>query len=429
MGTMVKRIVLPILLGFALMCNLDAQTGRGAHRGEDLTLKIAVMGSGDELYFWWGHIGLIIEDSRTGQSRFYDYGLFSFDNENFFVNFAFGRLMYSCGASQTANNIATYVNTNRDVVLYTLDIPPENREKVREFADENILPQNRNYLYHHFKDNCSTRIRDILDIATDGQFKERFGDEPGRFTLRQHVRRHTWFSPFLDWVLNFWMGQDIDIPITVWEEMFLPSEVGSRIIDFEYADHYGDSHKLVTAEETVYKAVGRPAVLDAPRRQWPRELAFSLALVCVLGYLFWLQSQYPARGQVLLGICQSLFGLVFGGAGLLLFFMSFFTSHDYTYHNINILFGNPLLLIAFPLGIRYAASPTYDRRLSTEFTLRLLWLLTALGIFLSMLIKLSPRFWQQNLTDQMLMLPVALFLAFEPAGLRRMIRRIFWRWL
>ena len=419
---MPKKTVFLILLLLAAFGVIFAQ-------GENLTVKIAVMGPGDQLYFWWGHIALVIDDARTGQSRFYDYGLFSFDNEHFFVNFAFGRLLYSCGASPADSNMAVYINTNRDIVLYTLDVPPERREEVRRFAEESILPENRNYLYHHFKDNCSTRIRDIIDIATYGQFKERFIAEPGRFTLRQHVRRHTWFSPFADWILNFWMGQDIDTPITVWEEMFLPSEVGSRIADFEYTDLGGTPHQLVSGVETINTSQGRPAVLDFPRRQWPRELIFSLAVSLVLGLLFLAQSKSPAFSQVSLGIVHSLFGLFFGAAGLLLFFMSFFTSHDYTWHNANLLFCSPLLLIAVPMGLRYASSANYDRRLKAEFTLRLLWLLTVLGIFVSMLIKLSPRFWQRNLTDQMLLLPIALTLALEPAGLRRMIQQIFWRWL
>jgi hypothetical protein len=224
------------------------------------------------------------------------------------------------------------------------------------------------------------------------------------------------------------MGQDIDVPITVWEELFLPSEVASQIVNFTYTDLHGDPHQLVSNIEIINKAEGRPIVLDVPRLQWPRELIFSLALSVLLGFLFYIQSKSPALGQVSLGICHSLFGLVFGGSGLVLFFMSFFTSHDYTWHNINLLFCNPLLLAAFPLGIRYASSSTYNRRLRSEFLLRLLWLLVALGVFASMLIKLSPRFWQQNLTDQLLLLPIAMVLALEPAGLFRMIRRIFWRW-
>ena len=419
------RLTLCILLGFALVSALPAQ----AERGNDLTVKVAVMGPGDELYFWWGHIALVIDNARTRQSRFYDYGLFSFENDNFFVNFAFGRLWYSSGVSPAEGNIASYVFTNRSVIMYTLDIPPEKREEVRQFAEYSILPENRDYLYHHFYHNCTNPILDIIDLATDGQFSKRYMNEPSRFTLRQHVRRHTWFSPFFDWILNFWMGQDIDTPITVWDELFLPAEVGHRINDFSYVDSSGISRPLVSNVEVVYEAYDRPIVLDTPRKQWPRQLFFSLGLSLVLAYLFLVQSRHTARGQVALGITHSLFGLFFGIVGLMLFFMSNFTEHDYTYNNANILFCSPLLLIAVPLGIRYAVSSTYNKRLRTECTLRILWLLVALGIFVTMLIKLSPRFWQQNLTDQMLMLPIALVLAFEPAGLKRMIQRIFWRWL
>ena len=422
-GCIKKGVLLCVLLGFASVCMLDAQESQG----DDLTLKIALLGVGDELYFWWGHISLIIEDARTGESRLYDYGLFSFDNENFFLNFALGRLWYSSGVGWTENVLPAYIMTNRDVTLYTLDVPPENRKRVQEFAEKSVLPENKNYLYHHFKDNCSTRIRDIVSLATDGQFEDRYGDAAGRFTFREHVRRHTWFSPPIDWMLNFWMGQGIDVPITVWDEMFLPSEVIRNMLDFEYVDQHGVSRALVSDVETVHQSFGRPGVLDEPRTQWPHYFAFGMFLSLVLLGLSYVQAKYPARGQVVFGICHSLFGLVFGVAGLLLFFMSFFTSHDYTFHNANLLFCNPLLIAMIPLGIRYATAPSYDKRFRPECALRLLWLLVVLGIFASMLIKLLPQFWQDNLSAQLLILPIALTLAFEPVGLPRIIKRIFRR--
>jgi hypothetical protein len=406
----------------------ETAPGEERSRGDYLTLKIAVMGPGDEVYFWWGHIALVIDDELTGQSRFYDYGMFSFDNDHFFTNFAFGRLLYSCGVSPARPNINAYVTTNRDVTIYTLDLPPEKREEVWRFAENNVLPENRNYYYHHFKDNCSTRIRDIIDLAVDGQFQDAYGGAPGRFTLRQHVRRHTWFSPFADWILNFWMGQDIDTPVTVWEEMFLPAEVGSRINEFWYTDAAGTSRKLVSGEEIVNRAVNRPPVLDVPRRQWPVELAAGCAAAILLILALFLQTKRPALGQVTVGICHSILGLLFGFAGLLLFFMTAFTNHDYTFHNSNILFVNPLLLAAVPLGIFYAKSRNEPERIIPELLLKALWILSLLGLFLSMLIKLLSGFYQQNLVDQMLVLPIALVLTLEPWGIRRILDRVFWRW-
>jgi len=419
-----KRTLFFLLI---LMSIISAAALSAQSSGEDLTIKIAVAGPGDELYFWFGHIALIVEDADRGYSDLYDYGLFSFQSDNFFSNFAMGRMLYSCGVSNTRINIATYIHHDRAVTIYTLDLPPENRLRLKEFAENNVLPENSDYYYHLFKDNCSTRIRDLIDIATDGQFKEKYGEAPGRFTLRQHVRRHTWFSPFIDWILNFWMGQDIDTPITEWDDMFLPAEVGMRINEFMYTDPDGVARKLVSGSEIVYRSVARPLVLERPRRQWPRELAFGIVIMLLLGVFYFLQTKSVA-GQILLGLSQSLIGLIFGIAALLLYFLSLFTNHDYTYHNMNMIFASPLLLAAVPLGIRYAFAPSYETRERSALLLRLLWILVLLGIVVSMLLKLLPWFWQANLVDEMLMLPIVLILALEPTGLKELIGRIFWRW-
>jgi hypothetical protein len=416
---MTKRIAAFILL---LVCSSAVFA-----EGENLTIKVAVIGPGDELYFWWGHIALIVEDLDTGRSYFYDYGIFSFQTDNFFYNFAFGRLRYSCGVSPSAWVLNEYRQTNRDIVIYTLDLPPETRLKVRDFAAVNVLPENRYYYYHHFRDNCSTRIRDIIDLATDGQFKEQYGQAPGRFTLREQVRRHTWFSPAADWFLSFLMGQVIDTPITVWDDMFLPSEVGKRIDEFWYTDVNGVRRKLVSSMEVVNRAEGRSGVLDKPRRQWPVELAFSLALSAIFGFFFFLQAKKIRAGRILAGFSMSLSGFVFGIMGSLLYFMSLFTNHDYTFQNANMLFCTPLLLAAFPLGIGYALTKNTDRFLKYAVLSRLLWLLCALGVFVSMLIKVLPWFYQDNLTDQMLFLPLALLFACQPAGLRQVIDKFLRR--
>jgi len=417
---MVKKIVFLII--FTLVC-----AGALFAQGENLRLKVAVAGPGDELYFWWGHIALVIEDTDTGDSYFFDYGLFSFDNDNFFYNFTFGRLLYSCGVSYAQDSINVYKKTNRDITLYTLDVPPEQRLKVRDFAVLNIQPENRDYYYHHFRDNCSTRIRDIIDIATNGQFFEQYGQEPSRFTLRQQVRRHTWFSPAADWFLNFLMGQVIDTPITVWDDMFLPSEVGKRIEEFWYTDDDGVRRKLVSSIEVINKAQGRPEVLDVPRKQWPIELAFSLALSAIFGFFFFLQAKKIRAGRILAGISISLTSLFFGIAGLLLYFLNLFTNHDYTYQNYNMLFCSPLLLAGFPFGIGYAFAKNTRKFFIYGVLTRILWLLTVLGIFLSMAIKILPAFYQQNLTDQMLMLPISLLFALQPVGLKEVLDKFLKR--
>ena len=37
---------------------------------------------------------------------------------------------------------------------------------------DNVLPENRDYLYHHYNDNCVTRLRDMIDTALGGSSSE-----------------------------------------------------------------------------------------------------------------------------------------------------------------------------------------------------------------------------------------------------------------
>jgi hypothetical protein len=334
-----------------------------------------------------------------------------------------GRLLYSCGASSAQRNYDTYIKTNRDITLYTLDLSPTQKEAVRNFAEFNIQPANRDYYYHHFKDNCATRIRDIVDLAVGGQFKALLGDANGRFTLRQHVRRHTWFSPFGDWAFGFLMGQGIDQPITVWEEMFLPSEIGEQISNFSYIDENGVTRRLVSSIEVVNQAKNRPAVLDFPRRQWLYELIVGVILAAVLMFAGYARhNKHPTLWKTVFLAGQGALGLFFGVMGSLLTFMTFFTNHDYTFHNSNVLYINPLLLAAVPLSIMAIKGKTQIKRFWAEHFLQSLWTYVVCGCLLSMLIKLSPAFNQQNQVTQALVLPFAIVLSSIPSLLKRLSR-------
>ena len=411
-----------LLLVFLFLLPLSytfAQSASPRRFGDAFTLKVALIGPGDELYFWWGHIGLVVEDSRTNQSRFYDWGVFSFDNENFFANFAFGRLIYSCAVSWAETYYNVYKRTNRSITLYTLDLPAESKEAIIILAENNILPENRDYSYHHFEDNCATRIRDILDMAVGGQFKAEFGEAPGRYTLRQHVRRHTWFHPFFDWILSFWMGQNIDKPITVWQEMFLPSEIAMQISDFHYTAPDGSQRPLVASVETINASVGRPLVRDVPISPWPGALFFSL-LFCELLLLLYLIWGRRKGFKPFVGIVNSFLGLFFGLAGSMLFFLMFLTNHDYTFNNINIVFVNPLLLAATPLGLIYALTASARKRILSARLLQILWAYVFLGAIFTIVIRFFPAFLQQNQVTQALIIPIAVTMVFVMTRLRRL---------
>jgi hypothetical protein len=207
------------------------------------------------------------------------------------------------------------------------------------------------------------------------------------------------------------MGQDIDRPITAWDDMFLPSEIARRITEFSYAGPDGKEKPLVSSVEIVNKSKGRPPVMETPKNQWPRALLLSSFFSALLLLFFMLFKKKKGFG-VFIGMVNASLGLFFGAAGSILFFMTFFTNHDYTFHNSNVLFVNPLFLAAIPLGIIFAFTKNDKRRVIAAAFLRAFWIYILLGGILTIVIKLSPQFYQQNQVTQALLLPVSFIMLF-----------------
>ena len=85
MNTGLARITILLILSFSCSFAQPAAPPweKNFSRGEYLQIKLVTIDPGDELTMWWGHTGLIVEDQRFHTSLFYNYGIFSFEQENF----------------------------------------------------------------------------------------------------------------------------------------------------------------------------------------------------------------------------------------------------------------------------------------------------------------------------------------------------------
>ena len=402
-----------LLLLFCAAVSLRAQGpapwATGASRGDDLVLKLVTIEPSGPIYTWWGHSALIVEDRRLGQSRFYNYGLFSFEQENFVLNFAMGRLWFQVGASDTGRELEFYRDLDRTIRIQTLDLSPKKRLEMALFLEVNILPQNRTYLYEHYSDNCATRVRDLIDATIGGQLAEATSD-PGRMSLRQHTRRFTARNPFMDWLLMFLMSGVIDQPITRWEEMFLPSELERDVADLRYRDENGTEKPLVSETTVYYQSRSGRRVPERVPAGWPPALVpglVSALLALLLACLIRKNGRSRAAAWTLLGIHSAVAGLVLGLFGATLLFMIGFTDHAVTYGNENIFLACPLALAAVPLGLAAALGRRRKsgRRKSRRW-LQLLWLLLAAVSAVYLILKIFPFLDQQNGAAAAAILPI-----------------------
>jgi hypothetical protein len=384
-------------------------------RVDNLLFKIAIYGPSDPLFIWWGHAALIVEYTHWGFSRVYDWGIFTYPSDNFLKDFLRNEVRYKCSTSGLYMD--EYIDEDRDIIVYTLNLDRKAKEIILAYAEDNVLPDNCFYDYHEFRDNCSTRIRDIIDMGTEGKFKAAFGAEPGRFSIRQHIRRYTWNRPFSDWLLGFLMGQNLDEQVPIWDEMFLPVELARNIVDFAYTDDSGITRKLVHSIQIINTSKSRQPILSQPLATWPFALIAGLIAAALLYSIKIPGKRFSRTGRILWGILQSLLGLFLGGCGCILVF-GFLMDNDYIQQNINILFVNPLLLVMIPLGILYAANIRFP---STEKCLHILWTCVFIAGGITILLRILPFFYQQNQSVQGLILPIAFVFSNIPEWIRRRI--------
>jgi hypothetical protein len=374
----------------------------GRSRAEDLVVKLVTVEPGTPLYSWWGHTGLVVEDRSQGVSRFYNYGLFSIYKEHFVRNFIQGRLWFEVGASATERELRVYRADNRTIRIQTLDLVPERRLEMAEFLENNILPENRTYLYDHYRDNCATRVRDLLDRMVDGQLAAA-ARAPGSGTLRWQTRRFTAGHPAMNWLLMFLMSGGIDRPITRWEEMFLPMELERNVAALRYVDPQGRARALVSAQQTWFTAADRARVPERPPSYVPAALGLGALLGLAAAGLGWWRARGGTAGRALSGSWEALLGLAIGLIGTTLAGLSLFTDHTVTYGNRNLFLAGPLHLAVVSLAVATAAGARSAGR-----WLAWLWsLLAALGL-LSLALQVFPALRQDSGLIAALLLPTEL---------------------
>jgi hypothetical protein len=415
------RTGLLFLLVFSLGC-VYAENNDERWPEDDLLFKIVVFGPSDEIFIWWGHAALIVENTRWGYSRVFDWGIFTYPSDSFLKDFISEKVRYKCTVGPL--DMDSYVDEDRDIFVYTLNLERKGKQTILAYAEDIVLPEKSYYDYHEFHENCSTRVRDIIDMGTGGRLKAAFDGAPGRFSIRQHVRRYTWFRPFSDWFLSFLMGQNLDEKITVWEEMFLPVEIARNIAGFIYTDNSGLERKLVSSAQIFNTSKKRPPVLNEPLTTWPFALVAGAIAAVLFFFIKESGKKHPRPARILLGLSHSLLGLLFGGSGCVLVFSIFFMSNDYFQQNLNILFVNPLLLVITPLGVLAALNKPF--RINPEKCLCIIWTCVFIAGSITVLLRALPFFFQQNQSVQGIILPVAFALSCIPEKiykLKPLIRR------
>ena len=126
------------------------------------TISLLTCGPGPDVYTYFGHSALRVTDPTLKLDRVYNYGTFDFNVPNFYGQFIDGKLFYMLSVVRYKGFIPDYMAENRFIKELQLNISLDDRQNLFSLLEINYLPENRHYWYDFFKDNCSSRIRDIV---------------------------------------------------------------------------------------------------------------------------------------------------------------------------------------------------------------------------------------------------------------------------
>jgi hypothetical protein len=385
-------LLLAVVLLLAPCASAAAQEAAPREPGSELTVYLATMGPGDAVWEKFGHNAIWIRDATTRTTIAYNYGIFDFYQDRFVPRLMKGDMLYSMGLADADDEVARYAYFNRSVWLQRLNMTAAQKHALREFLEWNWLPQNRDYRYDYFRDNCSTRVRDALDRALGGALRAQLQGVPTGTTYRSHSLRLTAESPATYTGLLLGLGVPTDRPIDAWEESFVPMELMRHVRTVHVPGPNGAMVPLVDEEVTAFDA-DRSAPPATEPRLWPVYLLIGLLLA---GGLLLLARAARTSRYARFGLASAIFfwGLVTGFFGLILAMLWLFTDHNAAYPNLNLLQANPLgLLLAVVAPLALVAGAVRFRRSArlARMTAIAVSALSLLGVVLHMFAALRQQ--------------------------------------
>ena len=287
---------------------------------------------GDEIYSHFGHSALRIRNVNKEVDLIVNWGLFSFSESQFQFgyDFAKGRLKYKMGFQRMGDFIYEYKISRRGVREQILNLNNKLKNKLLEKINENYRPENREYKYEFFYDNCSSRIRDIISNTLDNQLKLATSLDANKYSFRDIIHQYLKNDPWLELGIDLVLGKRIDILVDNKNLMFLPKYL-EEILDKSLIKENTKIEDLVIKKNDIIP-------VENDQKQSSKITIYSW-IILIITLLFLI-----LKNSRIFNIWSSLNLSLIGILGILLMFMWFGTDHQATKNNFNLLWASPLQL-------------------------------------------------------------------------------------
>lgn len=329
-----------LLLCFMLSSGVMGQTVM-----DSLDVSVITCSPGQEVYSLYGHTALRIRNYTRAHDWVFNYGVFDFNTPNFVWRFTLGQCDYTVEAVPFEYFCREYIQRGSEVIEQTLNINAKEKNQLLGLMALNMRPENRNYRYNFLTNNCTTRVRDQIEKAIDGNVV--YLEREQRMTYREILHEFTNEYPWAEQGNDILLGVNCDTVLSDRAAQFIPSYLMHYLDDAVIYDDMGNSRSLV-ADKHVLLQAGDKGTVEKEFPLSPLEVGFAFLAFCLLlmGVEYW--------SHRMMWLIDIPIMLVHGLAGLLLWFVFFFSEHPTLDSNWQIWAFHPLGLLALPWVVKSA---------------------------------------------------------------------------
>ncbi|NCA79181.1 MAG: DUF4105 domain-containing protein [Sphingobacteriia bacterium] len=356
-----KRIVI-VVCGWLIAINSFAQLS------DQSTIGLITCEPGPNVYAKFGHTAIRICDPQLPLDIVFHYGIFDFSSDHFIALFVKGETDYQLGSLPFRYFMPEYQSRNSTVYEQLLNLTTQEKQLIYNALLENYRPENRIYRYNFIFDNCATRP--FYLILNNQSEKITFDLPDTTTTYRNIIEEYVGYNNWLRFGIDLVVSSLSDQPIGIMETVAFPLYT-KYLFDHTYkTDTLGTKKPLVTTTETLFEATPQSQNNESPFLISPIFIMILLTIAGgILFFIEWKQKCYYKWFDIILF-------LIIGLAGSIIFYLMFFSIHPVVKENFNLLWCNPLSIVA---AICLCIKPTY-RILSYYFILYIICCLATLII-------------------------------------------------
>ena len=331
---MIKKSSIFVLLCLFSIMQSNAQVNLSVYS----EISIVTAGPGEALYEKFGHAAIRIKDPVLNLDLIYNYGVFDFNQPNFLLNFADGKMYYVLARYDFKYFLSSYKKEKRWLKQQVLNLNKTEKQELFLYLENNARIENATYPYDPFFNNCASKLKDITTVILKENVVLNSEKIKDKSTLRELMNQEITWNTWGNFGINLITGRILDQERNQLEYTYLPDYLFKTI-----------KNGKIKRDHKIINLVKREDVLlDFDEISANTSLFNPLAFFTLLALIVSLITIKDIKNQKRTKWLDFIIFFLSGIVGLILTYFWFFSSHKTAPDNYNVLWAFlPNLIVAF----------------------------------------------------------------------------------